>query len=75
MISNIELIICTTDHAWGTDYIEVNDDDVKHWEEETVESVAIERYTKKFCENKKPTDSEIAYIGIYNIEELDELGE
>jgi|ETNvirnome_2_300_1030623.scaffolds.fasta_scaffold08943_3 hypothetical protein len=69
---DVELIICTTDHSWGTDYVEVVEEEVRSWENETPEFVAIDKYTKQFCKNKKENSPEIAYVGLYHIEEIEE---
>ena len=62
----VELMICTTDHVWYTDYIEVNGIDDSPGDE------AIATLTENYEKNKRKTDPEIVYVGVYHIEDLEE---
>ena len=65
----VELMICTTDHVWYTDYIEVNGIDDSPGDE------AIATLTENYEKNKRKTDPEIVYVGVYHIDNLDDLEE
>jgi len=64
----VALIICKSDHTWSIETIEVDEDEIRHWEEETIESVAIKKWTDDYVKNTEKLE-EITHIGVYNIEE------
>ena len=61
-----ELIICYTDHSWTTDYVEVDsahidsDDDV------------IQSFTEEYQKNYKKGDPDLAYVGVYHVENCED---
>ena len=82
---DIELIICWTDRCWYTNHVKVTKEEIIEYNkktddhpslrddeiEEMAKSVAKEKFIKEFCKDKKEGSSDIFYIGIYYIEEIE----
>ena len=73
MLYKYEFYICHSDHTWSDcHFIDVGEDNVRDWEEnrrrypETMDAMAIDLYKKAHPE------ADIVFIGIYNVEEIDE---
>ena len=59
-----ELIICFTSHSWTTDYVEASE----HEEEVDIHEAYVEQYVKQMT----GTCPDIAYIGTYHVEDIDD---
>jgi hypothetical protein len=58
-----ELIICFTDHSWTTDYVEVESVHIDS------DNDVIETFTEDYREKMKEGDPDLAYVGVYSVEE------
>ena len=61
-----ELIICWTDHSWTTDYVEVVTAHIDS------EGDILDGYIEDYNEDKKEGDPDIAYVGVYNVENIED---
>lgn len=59
-----ELIICFMDHTWTTDIVETNTMDS--------EADVHQMYTEVYCKRKTAESKEIAYVGTYHVEDIDD---